>query len=297
VSATVFFNSSSELATLTNVFKVNGTATDPTSVTLTVTSPTNVVTQPTPTHSGTGTYTTDITCNEEGTWQYLWESTGTAQDGEGGTWEVLETGLGKLYCPIEALKSRVGLASTHSTADFELHAACFAAARWVEQYTDRVFYRTLSQARTFVPDDWRCLQLPAFNDLVSATSVKVDTAGDGTFSTTWATTDYQLLPYNPAAAPEQRPYDELRAIAGNTFPYWVGSTHRRDIVQITGIWGWPKVPMAVKQATAIIATDLFALKDAPFGAEGQADFVTSIGDNRRATRLLEPYRRAPVLVA
>jgi hypothetical protein len=68
-------------------------------------------------------------------------------------------------------------------------------------------------------------------------------------------------------------------------------------VQITGIWGWPKVPMAVKQATAIIATDLFALKDAPFGAEGQADFVTSIGDNRRATRLLEPYRRAPVLVA
>ena len=55
--------------------------------------------------------------------------------------------------------------------------------------------------------------------------------------------------------------------------------------------------MAVKQATAIIATDLFSLKDAPFGAEGPADFVTQVGDNRRATRLLDPYRRSAVYVA
>jgi hypothetical protein len=305
VSATVFFNSSSELATLTNVFKVNGVATDPSSVTLTVTSPTNVVTTPTPTHSATGTYTTDVTCNEEGTWQALWESTGTATDAEVVTWEVYETDLGKLYCPIEALKSRIGLAESHTTADFELHAACFSASRWVEQYCDRVFYRTTSQARTFEPADWRCLTLGAFNDLVSVTSLKTDTAGDGTYATTWASTDYQLLPYNPAAAPEQRPYDELRAIASNTFPWWSNwSTRRRDTVQITGIWGWPKVPLAVKQATAILATDIFALKDAPFGAEGHADFVTHVGDdgrrfgdNRRATRLLDPYRRQAVLVA
>lgn len=298
MSATVFFNSSSELATLTNVFKVNGTPTDPSSVTLTVTSPTNVVTTPTPTHSGTGTYTADITCNEDGTWSYSWEGTGTATDAEDGTWEVLETSLGKLYCPIEALKSRIGLATTHTTTNFELHAACFSASRWVEQYCDRHFYRTTSQVRTFEPWDWRCLTLPAFNDLVSVTSLKADTSGDGSYATTWATTDYQLLPYNPAAAPEQRPYDELRAIASNTFPWWSNwSTRRRDTVQITGIWGWPKVPVAVKQAAAIIATDLFALKDAPFGAEGQADFVTQVGDNRRAMRLLDPYRRQAVLVA
>lgn len=304
MSATAFFSSASELATLTNIFKVNGVATDPTTVTLTVTSPSNVVTTPTPTHSSTGTYTTDIPCDEDGTWSYTWVGTGTASDETAGTWEVLETALGRLYCPIEILKSRLGLSADHTAADVELHAACFAASRWVEQYAERVFYRTLSATRTFEPYDWRCLQLPAFNDLVGLTTLKTDTASDGTYSTTWSVTDYQLLPYNPAAAPEQRPYDEIRAIAANTFPYWCGPspslyapTRRRDTVQITGIWGWPKVPMAVKQATAIVATDLFALKDAPFGAEGSADFTTVVGDNRRAMRLLDPYRRSPVLVA
>lgn len=298
MSASVFFNSSSELATLANVFEVNGTPTDPSSVTLTVTSPSNVVTTPTPTHSGTGTYTTDVTCNEDGTWQYLWESTGTGTDAEGGTWEVLDTDLGKLYCPIEMLKSRIGLAETHTTADFELHAACFAATRWVEQYTERVFYRTLSQTRTFVPDNYYCLTLGEFNDLVSIAALATDTGNDGTFATSWSAPDYQLLPYNPAAAPEQRPYTEIHAVGGKSFPLGYGSGFlRRNTVQVTGIWGWPKVPMAVKQATAIIATDLFALKDAPFGAEGQAEFTTQVGDNRRAMRLLDGYRRQVVLVA
>lgn len=296
MSATVFFNSSSELATLTNVFKVNGTATDPSSVTLTVTSPTNVVTTPTPTHSGTGTYTVDVTCNEDGTWKFLWESTGSAQDAEAGSWEVLDTDLGKLYCPIEMLKSRVGLLESHTTADYELHAACFAATRSVEQYTERVFYRTLSQARTFEPDSCYCLTLGEYNDLVSITALATDAAFDGTYATTWSASDYQLLPYNPAAAPEQLPYTEIRAL-GKTFPIACGTPGRRNTVQVTGIWGWPKVPMAIKQATAIIATDLFSLKDAPFGAEGQADFVTQVGDNRRAMRLLDPYRRTVVQVA
>jgi hypothetical protein len=297
VSASVFFSSASELATLTNTFSVNSVPTAPTSVTLTVTSPSNVISTPTTTSPGTGVYTADITCDEDGTWQYQWVGTGVATDTAVGTWDVLETNLGHLYCTVEALKSRIGLAVTHSVADAELHAACFAASRWVEQHTDRIFYRTLSAVRTFVPYDWRCLTLPAFNDLVSMSALKTDTAGDGTFATTWSAGDYQLLPYNPAAAPEQRPYDEIRAILSKTFPYWPGTLYRRDVVQLTGIWGWPKVPTAVKQAAAIIATDLFALKDAPFGAEGSAEFATQVGDNRRAMRLLEPYCRNTVLVA
>lgn len=298
----VFFSGSSELATVSNTFAVAGTPTDPTTVTLVVTSPTNVENIYTYaaaeiTRTGTGAYTKDVTSDEDGTWQYKWRGTGPATDEVAGTWDVLPTDLGKLYCPVEALKSRIGLASTHEAADVELHAACFAATRWVEQHTDRVFYRTLSAIRTFEPHDWRCLTLPPFCDLVSASAVKTDTAGDGTYATTWSVTDYQLLPYNPAAAPEQRPYDEIRAVGSKTFPYPCGSTSRLDTVQITGIWGWPKVPMAVKQATAIIATDLFALKDAPFGAEGSAEFTTQVGDNRRAMRLLDPYRRSVVLVA
>jgi hypothetical protein len=297
LSATVFFNSSSELATLTNTFAVNGVNTNPTTVTLTVTSPTNVVTTPTPTNTAAGVYTADITCDEDGTWQYEWVGTGAASDAVAGTWQVQETELGKLYCPIEVIKSRLNI--TNNNSDFELHAACFAASRWVEQYTERIFYRTTSSARTFVPSNLYCLRLPAFCDLVSVTSVKTDTAADGTFALTWSAGDYQLLPYNTSAAPEQLPYNEIRAVGGKTFPcvYTYGIPRRRDVVQITGVWGWPKVPRAIAQATAIIAADTFKLKDAPFGVEGSGEFAQSVGDNRRALKYLDPYRRFSVLVA
>lgn len=291
MTATVFFSSASELATVSNTFSVNDVATNPTSVTLTITSPTNVVTTPTPTNSATGVYTADVTCDEDGTWQYQWVGTGAAVDTAVGTWKVEETSLGKLYCPIETLKSRLNI--THSNADFELHAACFAASRWVEQHTERIFWRTLSSSRTFVPDCSTVL-LPAFCDLVSASAVKTDTAGDGTFATTLSASDWRLLPYNPSAAPEQLPYNEIRLTTGS-FP--TGGRGRPDTVQVTGIWGWPKVPSAIRSAAAILAADVYKLKDAPFGVAGEGEFLMQAGENRRALKLLEPYKRYAVLVA
>jgi hypothetical protein len=298
VSATVFFNSASELATLTNTFAVNGVNTNPTGVTLTVTSPTNVVTTPVTSNPSTGIYTADVTCNEEGEWEYVWAGTGAAADTVAGSWTVYDTALGNLYCPIQAVKSRLGI--TNNNSDYELHAACFAVSRWIEEYTERVFYRSLSASRTFVPRDLYCLRLPEFNDLVSVTSLKTDTAGDGSFALAWNAADYQLLPYNPSAAPEQRPYTEIRAVGGLTFPalYAYAVPRRRDVVQVTGIWGWPKVPYGVRQAALILAADTFKLKDAPFGIEGSPDFgATTVGENRRAMKFLDPYRRNSALVA
>lgn len=301
MSATVFFTSASELATLSNTFLVSAVATDPTTVSLTITSPTNVLTTYTYagaqiTRTSAGVYTKDITCDEDGEWQYKWIGTGTAVDTAIGTWHVQETDLGKLYCPIESLKSRLDISTTGS--DFELHAACFAASRWVEQYTERVFWRTASAARTFEPTSLYCVTLPAFCDLVSVSAVKTDSGYDGTFATTWSASDYQLLPHNTYAAPEQLPYNEVRAVGSYNFPaWWALPRTRRDTVQITGIWGWPKVPPAIRQAAAIIAADTYKLKDAPFGVAGQGEFTVNVGENRRAQRLLDPYRRFPMLVA
>lgn len=291
MSASVFFSSASELATVSNTFTVGTTPTNPTTVTLTITSPTNVVTTPTATNTGAGAYTADIVCDEDGTWQFEWVGTGAAVDTAAGTWRVYATDLGKLYCPIESLKSRLNI--THSNSDFELHEACFSASRWIEQHTERVFWRTLSQSRTFEPECGTVL-LPAFCDLVSVSAVKTDTTGDGTFATTLAGTAYRLLPYNPAAAPEQLPYNEVRLTSGS-FP--TGGLGRPDTVQITGIWGWPKVPSAIRSAAAILAADVYKLKDAPFGVAGEGEFLQQVGENRRALKLLEPYKRFSVLVA
>lgn len=294
MAASVFFSSSSELATLSNTFRVGTTPTDPTSVTLTVTSPTNAETQPALTHSATGTYTVDITCDEDGTWQYLWESTGAATDAEAGTWAVRPIDLRRLYCTVEAVKSRLAITSTNY--DDELHEACFAVSRWIEEYCDRVFWRTTSTARTFEADNGYCLELPAFSDLVSITTLKTDTGADGTFATTWTTDDYQLLPYNVDAAAELLPYNEIKAIGSKTFPIAYG-LGRRNLVQVTGVFGWPKVPYGIRQGALILAADTFKLKDAPFGIEGSADFTTNVGDNRRAMRFIDPYRREAVKVA
>jgi hypothetical protein len=301
MSATVFFNSSNELATISNTFSVSSTPTDPTTVTLTVTSgQTRTVSTYTYaasqiTRTSAGVYTKDITCNEAGTWQYQWDGTGAASDTVGGTWEVEETELGRLYCTVEALKSR--LAITTTTSDLELHAACFGASRWLEQYCQRTFSRTASnEVRTFETCNSYELALPEFNDLVSVTTLKTDSAGDGTYETTWSSTDYQLLPHN-TSGPEAKPYTRIKAVGSYTFPWvYTPESARADRVQLTGVYGWPAVPHAIKQAAQLMAAELFRRKDAPLGIAGEGEYMMTVGQNRLAKTLADPYRRHVVLV-
>lgn len=300
MGALVFWESTSELATLTNTFKVNGTPTDPTTVSLIITDPTGVETTYTHaaaqiTKTGVGVYTKDIACSIAGDWTYQWVGTGSATDAEVGTWTVFDTQLGKLYATPAALESRLTMVT--EIHKYELVDACYAAARAIEQHCERVFYRTTSQARTFEACDQNELPLPEFNDLVTLTTLKSDASGDGTFETTWSTSDYHLYPVNPDAAPERRPYTKIRAVGSHPFPVPSGTRSRSDRVEITGVWGWPAVPYAVKQGALILAAELFRLKDAPFGI---ADFgeagVVRLRENPRLVKMLLPYQRNPMYV-
>lgn len=304
---TVFFEGTSELATLTNTFTVNGTPTDPTTISLVITDPTQASTTYTfaasqITRISAGVYTKDIACSIAGTWAYEWIGTSAASDISAGTWEVQEVALGKLYCTVETLKSR--FKDTRTTDDLEYHAACFAASRALEQYCERTFYR-LTETRTLIPTGLHCLNLPAFYDLVSVTTLKTDAGGDGTFETTWSASDYQLLcadgTPNINAGPEAKPYTKIYAVGSQTFPTYATAMSRRDMVQIAGVWGWPSVPWAIKKAAEIVAAETFKLKDAPgMSASGYDDFDVSMLDadaRRRFARFANPYRRHPVLVA
>jgi hypothetical protein len=301
MSAVVFYESSSELATLGNTFSVSGTATDPTTVSLAVTDPTGTTTTytyagATITKTATGVYTKDIACSTAGTWTAVWTGTGTASDVATSTWEVWETALGHLYATVDALKSRLGI--TDTADDVELHGACYAASRWVEQFCQRLFYRSATgTARTFVAQDWWTVKFPEFSDVVSVSALATDDAGDGTFETTWSASDYQLLPNNPSAAPETRPYTSVRAVAGRTFPLPWGMAAREDRVQITGVYGWPAVPVAVKQAALIVASETFKLKDSFAGQGGFNEYgPVPLRRNPQAIDFLRPYRRHTVLV-
>lgn len=303
--AAVFFEGASELATLTNTFSVGGTPTDPSTVSLVVTDPTQTSTTyeyPADIQkTSDGVYTKDIPCTIAGTWTYKWIGTVSASDVITGTWEVLETSLGRLYCTVEALKS--SFKDSRTTDDAEYHAACFAASRALENYCERYFYRTQEQAFTLNPCGLYELKLPEFYDLVSVTSLKTDT-GSGAFATTWAASDYQLLcddgTPNVNAGPEAKPYVKIRAVGGQTFPLPTG-LGRRDLVQVTGVWGWPQVPWAIKKAAEIVAAETFKLKDSPgMAAAGYEDFdVSMLGSEarRRFARFANPYRRNAYLAA
>lgn len=296
MSATVFYESVSELARLTNTFTVAGTPTDPTTITLTLTTPAGVATSytfagGTVTKDGTGVYHKDVTCDQAGEWTFQWVGTGTAADTTVGTFTVQETTLGRLYATPAALKSRLGVNDTQD--DYEVHAACFAASRALETHCQRVFWRTAAgTVRTFVPTDNYSLQMPAFCDLVSVSEVATDDAGDGTFETVWAASDYQLLPRNPAAAPEVKPYDEIRAVGARPFPTLTLRLSRDDRVRVTGVWGWPAVPWSIRQAALILAQETYKSKDTFGGVAGFGEFgVVRLRENPMLATYVDPYTR------
>lgn len=298
MGASVFYESASELATLTNTFSVAGTPTDPTTISLTVTSPSGAATTytyagATITRTSAGVYTKDIACTEDGVWQYVWTGTGTASDVVAGTWNVFHTNLQRNYCSVEDLKSRFGLASTDTTRDYELRDAVEAASRWVDGHCRQTFYRA-TETRTFLTGDSYLL---AVDPLVSITTLKTDSAGDGTFETTWTTSDYQLLPPN-ALTGEPRPYNLIRALGSYTFPTGGAYLDRDDRTQIVGVWGWPAVPAPVKMASLIVAAELYKLKDTFSGQGGFGEFgPVAVRRNPQVIDLLKPYRSNPVLVA
>lgn len=279
------------------VYTISNTAT----VTLTVTDPDGVVSNPSLTQAGsppTVTYSGAVLANKAGTWRYRFLAVGTVTDAEPGTFHVRPIPTTNLYAAVHELKSRLTIPTSDVVDDGELEAAIDTASRWIDADCQRHFYR-LTEARTFTPCDWYRLELGPFNDLVSVTTLKTDASGDGVFEVTWATADYQLLiadgSPNVNAGPEPRPYQYVRAVGAQLFPLVYGWATRRNLVEITGVWGWPQIPADVRQACLILAAEQVKLKDAPLGAAiGVADLgIIRVRENPQADRLLQPYRRYP----
>jgi hypothetical protein len=295
VGATVFYSGSDEYASLTNTFSVNNVPSDPTTVTLTVTDPTNASTTytynpGTITRVSAGVYTLDVACLTDGIWSYKWDGSGTASDIQEGTWTVGPSVLSQLYCTVEEVKSRLGI--TDTADDFELRLAVWSASRSIDAYTGRYFWRG-TDTRTYVPES---ITRQPVDDLVSVTSLKVDRDGDGTYEETWTLgTDYVLEvaagKYNTAAKGEQWPYTQAVVVTGGKlFPYtWMWS--HLDRIQVAGVFGWPAVPFNVKSAALLLAPDLFRRKDAPFGIAGVNEFgVLRIQQDPMMKDLLARYK-------
>lgn len=202
------------------------------------------------------------------------------------------------YCSLSQLKERVGIED--NIDDLVIISAISASSRWIDDYCQRSFNQTTSQARILDSCNTRELCLGNFGDLVSVTTLKTDDNADGVFETTWAAGDYQLLPLTAPTRPDPHPYTTIRSTGTRYFPL-ASCVGRVGLVEITGVWGWPAVPDAVHEACLIQSARVFKRRNSPEGVTGwQSDFGpirVSVRADPDVESLLAPYRRTAVLVA
>lgn len=192
------------------------------------------------------------------------------------------------YCTLAEIKTRLGIAD--STEDTVLEALVEAVSRAIDDYCQRRFYAA-TQTRYYTA--WRPDRL-LVDDLLSVTTLKTDDDGDGTFETTWATTDYLLAPYNAQLESVPQPYTTVEVSEQGDYSF---PCTRRG-VEIAGSFGFSSTtPNVVKNACLFQAALEHRSTDAPLGVSGNDD----IGQTVRLTalhpvtrRLLEPYRRITV---
>ena len=142
------------------------------------------------------------------------------------------------YVSLDTLKSSSVLDITGAGDDTRLRILLENVSRQADRHCNRHFF-TLATTRKFDGDGGTSLLIP---DLISIDSngLKTDDNKDRTFETTWATSDFLLLPSNAdpttAGNPLSRPYTEVEVDvdAGTKSEFHLG----RETVQITGQWGW-----------------------------------------------------------
>jgi len=191
------------------------------------------------------------------------------------------------YATLAEFKAAVGI--TDSTDDTALQSVLDATDTLIDLYCDRkTGFGTASETRFYTAEDY---QYVLTDDLVSITTLQTDDDANGTYETTWTSgTDYVLAPRN--AALDGFPYTEI-----DTSVTWPRN-FPKDVylgVRVVGVFGFPSVPAAVKQAEIIQAGAVWNSRTAPFGVIGSADLGGILRMSRalhpEAALILEPYRK------
>ena len=183
---------------------------------------------------------------------------------------------------------KAALRITDSVDDSLLDMAVESASRLIDGYAGRQFYSSGTATRYFVAYDDFNVEV---DDLANGT-VTITTAqdADGVFDTTWSVGDYQLEPLNGVLDGIAWPYNSIRAVGDYLWPITGGEA----LIKIQGTYGWPAVPIAIKQACIIQASRIFKRLDSPLGVAGFGDLgairVSSQLDPDVA-QLVMPYRR------
>lgn len=190
-----------------------------------------------------------------------------------------------LYATVAALKVRLSISDT--TDDTTLGMILSGVCRAIDTHCGQHFYRDATATTRYYTAEHDDDTL-FIDPLVSVTSIATDTAYDGTYETTWATTDYRLMPVNAAA--DGWPYTWVRIKSGGAYDF----VSYEAGVKIVGVFGWPAVPDAIAEAALLWSERLYKRKDAPFGVlafpeAGEMRLLEKMDPD--VVTLLKPYVR------
>lgn len=177
------------------------------------------------------------------------------------------------YLELETYKELAGIKVDVDDARTTL--ALEAATEAISKACDRTFYPVsetgADEERFYTARRPLTLEI---DDVIEVHEFATDLSGTGTFESIWEQDrDFYLEPLN--AAVKGRPFERIKVRPNARF---LLSSFPRT-ARVTGVFGWPEMPSAVKQATLILTTRLRLRKDTPYGI---ASFGTEI-----AMRLLK----------
>ncbi len=130
------------------------------------------------------------------------------------------------------------------------------ASRVIDNICMRRFYAA-TETRYYTAE---CSTELDVDDLLSVTTLKTDENGDRTYEYTWATTDYDLMPYN--AALKGWPYIGIEI---SVFPDYYFPLTRKG-VQIVGSFGFASTtPSDIEEACLLIAHRYMKRTSTPLG--------------------------------
>lgn len=167
---------------------------------------------------------------------------------------------------------RLNIPTASTTSDTTLEGVITAVSRAIDNECGRFFYKTSTgstDTRYFTPIESERLFV---GDFVSITALYTDSlSGDRSYPYTWASTDYDLWPFDAATTSEQEPYRFIETTPQGEYKFPV---HLAKGVKLTAVYGWPAVPTVITEACLLWSMRVFKRYKTPLGVSA----MTSLGE-------------------
>ena len=175
-------------------------------------------------------------------------------------------GLDRAYCSLTEVNNADVMFLSGSSHDTILESTISAVSRAIDNYCGRRFY-SASETRYLTSE---MSDLLFVDDISTALglSLYTDNDGDRVYENTWATTDFDLLPFN--AVTSGYPFNMISITPNGAFVF-PGS---KMGVKITASFGWASVPKPINRACVMQSVRIFQRYKTMLGVAGASAMGT-----------------------